>query len=149
MDGPIERCPGKPEIPVGICRKVGAGRFYLFSMAFFEFYFQFQILAYRQLMQRIFERETKFAFRLQNALPGVSVTIRKTQTGNLLVHLLNYVGSVRPLEKLPELRGLYLFLPPEWKILTDLRTGEEYTRHDSGGFLLPPLNDFAVYTVRN
>ncbi len=148
MDGPIERYPGKTEIPVGISRKIGDGRFYLLSMAFFEFYFQFQFLAYRQLFQRILERESKFAYRLRNALPGVSVTIRETQSGDLLVHLLNYVGSVRPLEKLPELHGLYLLLPPEWKILTDLRSGEKYTRHDCGGFLLPPLNDFAVYKVQ-
>ena len=149
LNGPIDGCPGKSEIPVGLSRKIGHGRFYFLSTAFFEFYFQFQIAAYRELAMRVFEKETDLSFRLKNALPGVSVTVRETRSGNLLVHLLNYVGTVRPLDQLPELRGIRLCLPGKWRILTDLRTGEKYSRHDSEGFLLPPLHDFAVYSIQS
>lgn len=147
---PMEGCyaarPGKPEIPVGIRAKVGDGQICYVAGGLYEFYYGFQITAIRHWFQAIFAR-VPFQFRLEGALPGISMTVRQMEDGRVLVHLTNHVGATRPLDGVPAISGVTLKTPAEWTSGQVLMGAQELVCQTPGCFRLPPLGDVTVLAL--
>ena len=141
--------PGIPTIPVAIRTGVGKGRLCLFSGGFFEFYYSFPHAALRRWGQTIL-KEQKLQYRLEGAPAGVSLTVRETDQGKLLVHLTNHVGVVRPLTAVPTLTGIALHTPEKWRqgrVL--LGKGEKLSPTCPGCFPLPPLEEVTILLLES
>ncbi len=144
---PLEGCyaakPGIPKIPVGIRNRVGKGVFCLVAGGLFEFYRGFEHTAIRRWFKAIVD-SVGLTARLENALPGISMTLRKTQDGKLLVHLTNHIGATRPLDGIPALANTTLVLPSQWKHATTLMGNDGIKALGDGRFALPPLQDVTI-----
>ena len=148
IPAPLKGCyaarPGTPQLPVAIRNAVGKGKACLFSGGLFEFYYGFPLLSLRQWLQAIL-KDLHLQYRLENAPAGVSLTVRETHQGNLLVHITNHVGALRPLDNVPTLQGITLDTPAQWRKATLLLgKGKLPPPVSPGRFPLPPLEDVTI-----
>ncbi|MFA6816447.1 MAG: alpha-amylase family protein, partial [Lentisphaeria bacterium] len=144
MKGCYERKPGKPTIPIGTMRHFGKGSFLYIAAGFFEFYDGFEIGGYRNWMKSVIQNEAILSYSLENAMPGISMTVRKTKDDNVIIHLTNYIAAIRPISNVATISDLVLHAPEIWTCATDLQTGQKWTLFSAGVFDLLPLKEFCV-----
>ena len=140
----------KPELPQNpyITRKpFGKGVFYYIAGGYFEFYFNFTHVCYRELMDSLFRRHASFDFDLRNASVGTALTIRET-TGGVLAHLTNFVSAVHPINKSAVQYNLSLKVPEKFKSAVALTACKELERDEKGCFILPLLEEFEVIYLK-
>lgn len=144
---PLEGCysarPGVPSIPVATRNKLGKGMFCLFAGGLFEYYDSFQIEAIRRWFSSVFAT-VSHDFKLEKSIPGLSMTVRETENGSVLVHLTNHIGATRPLVDIQDINGAVLNTPAEWKTAKVLLGNGCAEKLADGKFQLPPLGDVTV-----
>ena len=150
IPAPLAGCyaarPGVPTIPAASHRRLGSGECIYFAGGLFEFYYRFQIHAIRKWFKYLLDKRG-LAWRLENARPGISMTIRETQDGQALVHLTNFIGVTRPLDGVVPVEALRLAVPPQYQHALDLKTECELMRGQDGYFQLPALAEYAVFCL--
>jgi hypothetical protein len=88
---------------------------------FGEFYLDYAVLEYQQLVCRALERFAPPPVRVWGAPPSLEVVVRAKRDGSaVLVHLVNYTGGMtRPIQQALPLRGMRLSIDPAalpWRV---------------------------------
>ena len=99
--------------PAITLNRYGNGRAMYLAGNFGEFYADFRVLAYRQLLVSAVRAWCQPIIGIENVPESLDVSVREQpETGRVIIHLINYTGGMsRPIQQVVPLRDIVVRLP--------------------------------------
>jgi len=102
-----ERLPVLSDHPAAVLNRYGKGACLYLAGTFGETYGTYHFPEYKTLIRNALYTFGRPLIRLYNAPDSVEVTVRRTREGDLVVHLVNFTGTMtRPIEEIIPCRDL-------------------------------------------
>lgn len=146
LSGRYSGCPQPPDAPFILQHSFGKGQVWYLAGTWFELYADYGIVHIRRWLEQLIRAQTSPEVSFLNLPEAVEATVRRSlPSGDLLVHLVNFTGSMtRPIEQVVPLRQVRLQIRTTPVRVASLTTGKELSVSATGEVIIPELRDFEV-----